>query len=468
MLIWQKQEIDEAARLLSREQGDVRTRRATERLMMRTPSATWLYRVRFVQCVATTASVLQGGQVPKTDLWVPWLNVRDPEVPLAEWKKVEESLVDPVVALERWWDVGKLWQDMVLAPQEARQAWILEEEVCDALLVHFCLAVEECHRSLGGEEGVESAELAVWIADNLLDRHRHARPSMTARLGASVLTDLLALAWARLANAYRILGRIPAANGAMSNALLIEWTVELAPWVAGEVASLHASLLKDEGLDLKLAEKRVDHAIAVFKTFDPHLAARMRVLKAEIERLHENDAYLSTLRQAAKHLDPYRDTCTAEVATTNVLFYLVREGRIRRAALSRYTLSWPTLPAQLARRLCVEGCIELALGRPDLAEVLLADSARRYTKLTRLGDAMVALLYLATACLLSEQPQRTRDHLAAALHFAQTGDYPAAGMIGELLESLETNPDHAARIQEIAYEAGGCLGPDRTEAEASD
>jgi len=65
----------------------------------------------------------------------------------------------------------------------------------------------------------------VRIADALLDRHRQreSKPSEPGRkkLPASVLTDLLALAWARFANALRIVGEIPSANDAMRSSLTV-------------------------------------------------------------------------------------------------------------------------------------------------------------------------------------------------------------------------------------------------------
>jgi hypothetical protein len=154
------------------------------------------------------------------------------------------------------------------------------------------------------------------------------------------------------------------------------------------------------------------------------------------------------------------------VTSTNVLYYLVKEGRALEAAHCRYRLAYPTLPAQLARRLCVEGCIELTLGRADLAEKLLADSAVRFTGLRRLFDATLALLYLAASCCQKENFRHARDHLTTAQHLAQACRHPIAYKIELLIEGLGTTAVEADEIRRIAFESGGCLGPAEIEAEA--
>jgi hypothetical protein len=98
----------------------------------------------------------------------------------------------------------------------------------------------------------------------------------------------------------------------MRNALALGQSFELGLWVEAEVASLHASLLKDEELDLELAEKRADKAIALFGTFDSHLAARTRIKKAAIQRLRGDDTYFATFWEAIEPLDAYRDPESAE------------------------------------------------------------------------------------------------------------------------------------------------------------
>jgi hypothetical protein len=172
---------------------------------------------------------------------------------------------------------------------------------------------EEVHRPLGGDEGLRSAWLAVRIADGLLDRHRpresEPREPGRQKLPASVLTDLLALAWARFANALRIVGEIPSANDAMRNARTVADAFELNPWVEAEIASLHASLLKDEGLDLELAEKKADEAVALFRTFDAHLAARTLVVKAGWPSKQEvaSVPWRPRQRNWTSRLDPFQD-----------------------------------------------------------------------------------------------------------------------------------------------------------------
>lgn len=459
MLTWSRNDLANAARLLSRDHTDVVSRRHAENLLATTPDAVWLYRVREIQFAVTIAETLRThpeGTHPEdaNDLWMPWLDLRRPDSELAAWRAFDESLVDAVVAVDRWWNAGHLFQDLLMTPSEVREELIREDlshesSTCDVVLVMFCLAVEEQQRTLGGAEGADAAWLGVQVADHLLDRYKPP-------LNGSVLADRLALSWARLSNAYRILGRIPDANKAMNSARVVGETFKLVPWVAAEVASLHASLLKDEGLDLELAEKRTDEAIRIFSGFDVHLAAKTLVGKAEIQRMRRDKSYLSTLEQALQHVDACRDVHTAEVASTNLLVYSIREGRSRDATMQRHTLPIPTLPAQAARRLCAEGCLELMLGRPELALAPLRDAALRFTALSRFFDGVLALLYLALTCQLLHRFREGREHLATAHHLALASGHPVSDAI-ERLTRVSDVTDLPARIQQVAFDAGGCL-----------
>ena len=206
----------------------------------------------------------------------------------------------------------------------------------------------------------------------------------------------------------------------MAKALLIEDQVELDAFAGGEVASLHASLLRDEGLELALAEERVDRAVDLFETFDRHLAARTLLLKASIQRLQGNQGYFRTFERVIEGLDAYRDPAAVEDTYNNLLYYLVKERRVAEASRRRYLLPRPTRPIQQARLLGVEGCIELALGHVDQAEGLLEESAKRFTILNRLGDAKVALLYLASVRVFQGDSRGARDHLTTASHIASS------------------------------------------------
>jgi hypothetical protein len=106
-------EIQEAARILSRENGDARGRRGAERMMAKSVAALWLYRLRELQCAVTTTVALRDGKVPKADLRLAWQRSRTRT--FAEWKEIEESLADPVFSLEQCQDADKLRQDLLSA-----------------------------------------------------------------------------------------------------------------------------------------------------------------------------------------------------------------------------------------------------------------------------------------------------------------------------------------------------------------
>ena len=82
-----------------------------------------------LQCAVTTAQALRAGEVPASDLRVAWLRRRTAK--RDRWREVEEALWDSVLSLERYQDAERVRQDLVVAPKEAVDAWIAEEDDCD-------------------------------------------------------------------------------------------------------------------------------------------------------------------------------------------------------------------------------------------------------------------------------------------------------------------------------------------------
>jgi hypothetical protein len=459
-------ELTAAARLLSGEHGDVYGRREAERAMASSPRASWLYKVRRIQCAVTAANALQDATVPAADLWVPWLRVcsgadRRHEAVFPHWRAIEECLLDSVFAVEKSRDADEIRRWLVPLPVEQRRELIRDEngESCDYLVACVCLAQEEDHRDVGD---LATAWTAVWIADALVEKHRRllrVDESTARKLVPSILTDLLVLAWARLANVLRIRGELQEAHSVMRNALVVAQEVELSPYVEAELASLHASLLKDEGLDLAMAEERIEHAIEVFATFDQHLAARAGLKLAEIQRQQGKADYLARLRQAIDDLDAYRDSDLVEAARNNLLYYLAKEDKLDEAIDLRYELARPNNSAHRASRLCAEGYLDLKLKCLDAAARWLPESAQRFTELHRPGDAMIALLYLAAVCATRGDLRETRDHLTTGRHFARSGGYCVADAIDGLLDGMDSADDLPSKILDVASQAEGCLDP---------
>jgi len=458
-------ELTFAARLLSTEHGDVVGRHEAERAMAGSAQAPWLYEVRRAQCAVTVKRSLDDGTIPTADLWVPWRRVcaaaqRDHEAAFADWRDVEESLADAAFSIGTWRGAVEAFHRLLPVPDEERQELIRDEngEHCDYLLACVCLAVETRNRDTGD---LVATRMAVGIAENLLEKYRRsllADEATPDKLVPSILTDLLVLAWARLANVHRILGELAEAHRALRNALVLNEEVELSPYVEAELASLHASLLKDEGLDLDLAEQRIRHAVEVFASFDPHEAARARIKLAAIQRLQGNDAYVATLRQAIDGLDAHRAPGLVEAARNNLFLYLVKENRLTEALDLRHELPRPADAAHRASRLCAEGYLDVKLKNLDSAQRLLSNSAERFTGLHRLGDAMIALLFLAAVRALKDDRRETRDHLATARHFARSCGYSVADAIDRLLDETAAADDLASQILDVASQAEECLG----------
>jgi hypothetical protein len=273
------------------------------------------------------------------------------------------------------------------------------------------------------------------------------------------LSDLLVLGPARIANVQRIHGGIWLAKSAMRKALAVAETVQMGPYVEAELANLNASVLKDEGMELLHAERESDHAIEVFAKFDSHLAARAMVTKAACQRLQEKAAYMVTFEQAIEGLDGPRDFAAVETVHNIFLYYLVKEGRIDDAARNAKILPWPTLPAYQASRAQVEGCISFARKNFDDAEIQLTDSVQRFSENERLGDAEIPLLYRAGVHSKKKSFQAMRLDLEAAERIARSCGFIEAVAIRRLIKEIDRIEDLTTQILEIAFEAGGCLGP---------
>jgi len=135
----------------------------------------------------------------------------------------------------------------------------------------------------------------------------------------------------------------------------------------------------------------------------------------------------------------------------------VFEGKLEETQLQRQVLSWPTLPAQQARRAQMEGCIDLWCQKD--AAGMLTRSIEEFTDLGRPGDAEVGLIYRATFYCDQGDAGKMRSDLEAAACLAEAGGFAEAVALRKLLREMDEVSDLSERILRIAFEAGGCLGP---------
>jgi hypothetical protein len=423
-----------------------------------------LFRLREIQCAVNAAAELERNGTARGELWARWLAVRarsggDGEVTPAQWQAVEQQLPDAPAALARWRDADEKRRRLREMTADERGRVIADEgsEFRCYLVARACLDAERRHRG-AGTRGIEETKTALAIAESLFgDLVAGVEPPR--RRAPSVGTDLLVLCRARLANAERIHGDIRVAHQAIERAFEIRERVRLGDYVEAELSSLYASVLKDEGLQLALAETHVDYAIGIFSTFDVHLAARARINKAAIRRLQAKD-YLNTLAEATHTMDDRRDPSILEAAETNLLFYTVKEGEFDLARLRRRSLPLPTDPAHRAFRIGVEGCIDLALGNVNNGKDLLFEARDRFIDLKRYRDAEIAALYLAEAYCTEGDMENACRLLRIASGYARSCGYPEAAAIEELVEKAGKIDRPVSRIRKIAYQAGGCLGPE--------
>lgn len=434
--------------------------RAVERMCASHRLAAYLYRVREIQCFVTADRLLEAGQIPSVEPWAECLRVMSQEdpVPLEEWREVVERFTDAKQAVELW----------IAADTERRR--LLEKTGKDRiralrkhasyLLARTCLfAAERYHRGQGLhglmlEENQAAVAMARWLRKRHFSRRSRSRPRRP-----SVLTDLEVLALARIANDRRIGGNVDLAVAAIGEAHKAARKAPIGAYVEAEVASLEASVLKDQGLDLARAEERADEAIRIFGTFDVHMAARVLVTKAEVQRLDSRECCIATIRKSIDQLDELRETEAKETAQNNLLHYLVEQDRRDEVLYWRGILPFPTTPLYQASRNTIEGCIELAWGDLDRAITLLLSALKSFTRLGRLGDVEISLLYLAAVYAKKHNLEETRARLKAAESISRSGGFAEAIGIQVLLQQMDKSKNLIDRILAIAVEAGGCLGP---------
>jgi hypothetical protein len=188
------------------------------------------------------------------------------------------------------------------------------------------------------------------------------------------------------------------------------------------------------------------------------------VLKAMIQRLQPNVDYLTTFRQGVAQLDTRRNDHAIEIAYNNLLYYLVKEGHVEEALRHSVELPQPRQARYRANRLCVEGCIHLALGNLAVAEKLLEESAELFMELGKPDDTIVAILYLASVRAMQDDRRGAQENLVAAGSIGHSWGHSVTLSIQRLVRLAATTADLPLKILKIAFDAGGCLGPPKAEA----
>lgn len=451
--------MEAAAAILARD-NHAKGRREAERLMASCHAARRLYRIREIQCEVTAAMALERGELPGEEFWVPWLKVRAQgetwrDVSLEEWQVIEERLAPPEMALERWREADAERCRILKGGEIETEG---RSEGGDYLLARVCLNAEEYYHR-GTPAGFKGTQLAVQIAERLFGSERFSRHHVR-RGRQSVLVDLLALAYARHANVLRYRGDIPEAKHVMEAYYELERGRSLSPLSAAQAATFHSHLLADEGSDLNEAESLIDLGIRLHSEFDIHQAAKAEMGKAMIQRLRKKDGYIRTLQRAVVNLDSQREAEMIEVAQNNYLYYLIREGDIDGAVRAQATMSPATVPLFKAIRLVTEGCLNLALGNLDLAEKEITRAVRDLGELERAAEIPYGFLYLAVIRIEREDVSGARLLLETASVIAHRLGLSEAVDIQSLVEHLESAEYCIKRAQSIAFQIGGCLGPE--------
>ena len=452
--------MEAAAAILARD-NHAKGRREAERLMASCHAARRLYRIREIQCEVTAAMALERGELPGEEFWVPWLKVRAQsetwrDVSLEEWQVIEERLAPPEMALERWREADAERCRILKGGEIETEG---RSEGGDYLLARVCLNAEEYYHR-GTPAGFEDTQLAVQIAERLFGSERFSRHHVR-RGRQSVLVDLLALAYARHANALRYRDKLHEAKQTIEKIYELERGRGVGILPAAQASVFHAHILADEGACLDTAGLLVARGVRLHSEFDDHQAAKAKVGQAMIQLSRRNPDHLQILRGAFSGLDAQRERKMVEGAQNNYLYYLVREGSFEEAAKFHEDLPPATTPLIRTLRLATEGCFNMALGNLDLADKGLARAVGELVEMRRVGDTRYCILYLAAIRLEKFDFGGARMFLETAYTISQNLGCSEAGDIKKLIECLESADDCIERVETIAYQLGGCLGPER-------
>lgn len=213
------------------------------------------------------------------------------------------------------------------------------------------------------------------------------------QLGTEPVADLRCLAWAELANAYRIGCDLPRASRAMNRAVYWSQRGSQSSLLLVRVADLLASIL--------FHQRRIEEAKSLFKmVFEVHLGdARYHLAGRTLisaGMLEAPEKAIPMLRRGLDLLEPDRDPMLVSVALQNMIWFLCDLGRFRTARrLLWRSRSFISEYADPQRLRWLEGRIYGGLGDLDRAEEAFKETRAGFAERDQVYPAAMAGLDLA-------------------------------------------------------------------------
>jgi hypothetical protein len=251
------------------------------------------------------------------------------------------------------------------------------------------------------------ARLARYAADRL-------RPS---EFGQEAVSDLRALAWAELGNAYRICDDLPHSAQAMDRAVYWSSRGSQSTLLLARVADLLASLL---GSQRRCAEA-CQLLVMVYAVHEQagrlHLAGRALFSAANMAAWDgEPEQAIRLMHRAMALLDPDRDPALSAQAVQAIISFLVDLGRFRAARKllwrSRHRIVESAESLDLVRLRWLEGRIYAGLGDSSRAATAFEETRAGFSEQGQVYGAATAGLDLAA--LWAKEGRYSEIHALAA------------------------------------------------------
>lgn len=225
-----------------------------------------------------------------------------------------------------------------------------------------------------------------------------------ATLGAGVVADLKARAWAEYGNSLRVNSRLVEAEQFLGKAK------ELAEDGTGD--PLLAARLTDYRASLRIDQRRMgeawlllDEVERCYRDLDEsHLAGRAKISQGSLA-YYDGDPELASrlVHEGLAMLEPGRDPTLEALAEKNLISFLADAGRYTRAAelLLRSGLRQRLMskPLPLARLRLIEGKIAAGMGRLERASQAFNSVRQEFLQLGRSYEAAIIGLELAAVWL---------------------------------------------------------------------
>ena len=312
---------------------------------------------------------------------------------------------------------------------------------------------------------VEIAELAVAVADRLDTTH----------YGVNLVEDARALAWAHLANAYRIASDLRQAEEALTTAESHHRRGIEDPLTEAEILSFWASLRISQARYGE-AVRLLDQALEIYKAAkDSHREGRTWIQKGmALGHAGKVTQAIRLIRKGLRSIDIEEEPQLLVAGRHNLIGYLNESGRQSEALefleqTRRLYLNMGNR-MHLVRLRWLEGRIARELGRFADAEVALAEARKAFVDRGIGFDAALVSLDLATVYLrqgksvevkqlaaemlpIFESRDVHQEALAALLVFRRAAETEEVTL--SLLERLTTYLRRARRDSELRFEMAG-------------